>query len=712
MSSTFRAQAAITGIVVPLVRLLFDGGANYLGLTLEGSSMELAGDNYLGLLTAWPAGNGGLNVKTFAPLVSNARLPINNGKIHETQRASDWFEDGGNASGFHNRVAEIRLWTPGITTWADCFRQFYGKVRDVKPGLGVMNVLLQDDSEGTLSQLTLPRSQVNLTDHPDAPSFELGKYVPICIGAIDRAPGVFTKGDVSGGIGQRVQFDDVAYAPDGLHSFITETVYGQTFGPLYVATGDAVNQEANINETDEKANCRIRLNASAASTFTIRIIPAPIGEDGWTAANPENAIDGNTATSTVENSLGNYDKTLEIIVPHPGEKLAGKTASTYALCRVKAALDAVSVGTLTITLEGNILTVNVVQETVANSSTEFNNIDGPDGLTDKQLSSSHFLDDWQFTYRAKVINNPSPKQATSTLYELTIYATLVSGSGALEWKWLVNLKGRKDDGSGTYTGSAGALIENPADVMRQILANDCAVANIDTAAFTTARTARSGWKYAFSYGINDSATARKLFTKWGQDALMAIFYNLDNELTIKAIADTYSDSDVDRTLDWKVLERLGKIVPGRTSIEDIITKVVVNYNWNYVSGNYASQVTAESTTMQTKYNVTAAETTLTLDLPEVRHTTTAQNIADRILKWRQQPHNLLEVPLPVEDWDLAPGDVYKLTNVDGKAAGLGEDVTVEVTRAGQPIYPYWWIYQTPWGGGAKTAKAIQLHKTT
>ena len=41
---------------------------------------------------------------------------------------------------------------------------------------------------------------------------------------------------------------------------------------------------------------------------------------------------------------------------------------------------------------------------------------------------------------------------------------------------------------------------------------------------------------------------------------------------------------------------------------------------------------------------------------------------------------------------------------------FGEDITVDVTRTGQTIYKYWWIYDVKRSSTGVKIKAMQLHK--
>ena len=97
--------------------------------------------------------------------------------------------------------------------------------------------------------------------------------------------------------------------------------------------------------------------------------------------------------------------------------------------------------------------------------------------------------------------------------------------------------GLKDDGSGTYTGSANALIENPADLIRFLLFDDeiglgesTSIADLTT--FTTART-DLGDTYDLSFAVEGQTFATDLILKILRQTRLILAVNREGELWLK-----------------------------------------------------------------------------------------------------------------------------------------------------------------------------------
>jgi len=111
-------------------------------------------------------------------------------------------------------------------------------------------------------------------------------------------------------------------------------------------------------------------------------------------------------------------------------------------------------------------------------------------------------------------------QTTATNYSYWRLATNYDTDAVGKMLFKTGQKGLKDDGSGTYTGSADALIENPADVARFFLQDDefgmdFPDSALDTTAFGNVRTNLSN----DGITLNFSLEKKKKFT--GPDGLIA-----------------------------------------------------------------------------------------------------------------------------------------------------------------------------------------------
>jgi len=100
--------------------------------------------------------------------------------------------------------------------------------------------------------------------------------------------------------------------------------------------------------------------------------------------------------------------------------------------------------------------------------------------------------------------------------------------------YYIRCKGRPDDASGTITGSASSLIENPSHVIESIARDEMSMTDseIDTAAFDTLATDLSGWKYAFQ--LLERKGTREIIGGLAEQGRTKAYWDESNLLTAQA----------------------------------------------------------------------------------------------------------------------------------------------------------------------------------
>jgi hypothetical protein len=167
----------------------------------------------------------------------------------------------------------------------------------------------------------------------------------------------------------------------------------------------------------------------------------------------------------------------------------------------------------------------------------------------------------------------------------------------------IKAKGRYDDGSGTVTGTASALIENPSHVIESIARDEMSLttAEIDTAAFDTAATALTGRKFAFQ--LLEQKPARELLNDLAFQARLKLWWDEQDRLTCKKFSATAyfpnSGTDIPGALDTYTTtgEPTGgsftthQIISGpkltRMELDDVKNDFILKYKKNYATGEYS-----------------------------------------------------------------------------------------------------------------------------
>ncbi len=730
VSTAWKNSAQLSKQVVALVRLHYGDETSYIAIS--SGSIQGFDEEYRPMLLSSPVSTSGVDMFTHKFQASDISLKVSNGDYHPGVKFSDLFSDtslgAGNDFGFENRRVDIKLWVPGITTFADCIQYFNGVVRDIQHTDTGIILSIQDKREiihheiGTL-----------LTDSDAA---ETGQGLPeesrSKIKPIIHGNHIYLMGDNSKSL------DTVST----IHSLIACAYLGIDSSNKHrwqVASHklDQINAEGDDSEqqqiwgSDSLLGRFVRL----ASTFTLEqndssgcIISHandPAFFDYWfskgtvvgsisgsgTTSNPTNVNDKDYSTSgelagnvaAVQGSSQRFD------VPFANYDDQG--LSDDDITEVKILI----YGLLTylgVAGDGDEEVEIGLGEApfgeLLSLSTQY-----PTGgsFPAARLSSTlatHTLADIGQDQRVQLEkqNNNANTGATFDAYEmnkqikytrLALLSLLSGGRGREYDTWINN---RTQTETHADNGATGGLIENLAGQIESLYRDELGRvdADFDLASLNVASNDNTD---VFAFSITKVVNSLSFIAKLCQDGRSFIWLEPSGKIRMKVLEDTYSSSD--RKIDFRTL-----LAPKftRTKPQRIFTAVKVKYNWNG-SSHIIETAISEDTAMQDKYNVTEAESTLAYDSRSINNSTTAENLRAYLLsQWKQQ-HNQVEFRVGIEHIDLDLGDIVEFDNVQLKPFGL--DITQSNTIAGQDILQYWWIYNVKRSINGATIKAFQLH---
>jgi hypothetical protein len=175
--------------------------------------------------------------------------------------------------------------------------------------------------------------------------------------------------------------------------------------------------------------------------------------------------------------------------------------------------------------------------------------------------------------------------------------------------------GRIDDISGTITGVAISLIENPAHIIESLIVNDSGIPTTEIAAasFDAAATALSGWKFAFQ--LNEETGIENVFNYNGETGIVdniaqqcnaIVLEDYTGKLKMKVFDPTGNFPTSGATLpnDLDIFEYSGSPSDGsltrhpmyafalnRINIDDTYNDFILKYNQNYATMKYESVLT-------------------------------------------------------------------------------------------------------------------------
>jgi hypothetical protein len=224
-------------------------------------------------------------------------------------------------------------------------------------------------------------------------------------------------------------------------------------------------------------------------------------------------------------------------------------------------------------------------------------------------------------------------------------------------------------GSGTYTGSANSLINNPSDVIRYSLINDFgfAAGEIDTTTFDAARSDHSSSSLQFDFVVDfpmgqDSkrpsiflqelawqcgSALRWIANKWYLDYLVGLPPTADKTIaSTELVGQSFFEFD-------------------ETERTEIRNKMITKYGRNYgkfeTDAKDSDWLYTYEKSLQPSIDI-YGERQQEYEFYAVQDETTAQVITEWQLSARGTPRTLIQFDIFFENFDLAIGDTFDISN--------------------------------------------------
>ena len=221
----------------------------------------------------------------------------------------------------------------------------------------------------------------------------------------------------------------------------------------------------------------------------------------------------------------------------------------------------------------------------------------------------------------------------------------------------------------------------------------------------------SGWVYAFT--VDKKISSKKLIEGIASASPFIPRFNNMGEFKFVKIPDdggsvtTNSDESVSPNHTIKEAEVIDFSF-SRTKIEDVCTKVIFKYNWDYARGefndsveSFASEILGNDIYDYYGFQETGddpdAESTVTIDDDRgkyIREGYTAQDFADWYLLWNANQHLKMKVKLPLKYMNLEIGDFIDFDAILGGVNPYGINYIEDGEVNGQEVFKTFLITST------------------
>lgn len=718
-----RNSLQITKKGTVLVRLFYGDGTSYIAIASQPALPGWTDNIYRPMLLSSPVTSSSVDMFTHKFKASELRLEISNGDYHPRVKFSDLVTDSSlgadNDWGFENRTCEIRLQTQGVATWNNSIQLFKGVVRDIVHTATQVTFSVQDEREIIHSEIGVLIQDTDAADTAQGlPDNSIGKVKPIIYGVHISNVGDDSKAlDVISTVTDFVPCLYLGIDSSDKHLWF---VANHKIDEINNDSDDADQQQ--IWGFDSNIDRFVRLSTE----FTVEqndsngcIISHPNNPDyldmwfgkgavtvnqGGTGshtnfANPVRISDKDFTTNAtgILDGPASVNDFIDADIPFPAYDNQAISDDDIDKVRILVYIKATPAGGAN---SGN----------YAIDFQEAETLPDPEGASypDLRISSGTGLSPTLLSIAETVtlrvlctVIMLGGEDVTIDVYEIykqIKYRTnkiipLYFGGTAREYTFT---RGGHDE------ASTGALIENPAGVIEDVYLNELGriAVDIDTSNFDTSSNTLTSWK--FSFYLNKLTNSLKLIQDLVRSCRSFVWLKPDGTVTMKTINDTYTSSD--RKINFKQT-----INPqfSRTTPQNQFTAVNILYGDNGKGASNVDTGISQDNTMQTKYNLTEAQSTLNFRTKYISDSATATNLRSYLLAQWKQLHNIISFGTGLEYIDLDIGDIIEFTNVPFKV--FGEDITGDVTRAGQIIYKYWWIFDVKRSSTGIKIKAFQLH---
>jgi hypothetical protein len=181
--------------------------------------------------------------------------------------------------------------------------------------------------------------------------------------------------------------------------------------------------------------------------------------------------------------------------------------------------------------------------------------------------------------------------------------TDIAATYQLDAQFLGNIKGQPDDGSGTFTGSAAALIERPSDIANHFLQTYAGVASSDietgsstTGSFVLARSVlRNGSPNDLKLAawIGDRTTVQRVLQGLCEQSGMCIYQDRFTDKWLCHVWKPGAAADYDRALSWDGNDFMS-FECEETSVVDVRTAIRVKYGYDHFKNRTAYETWVNS----------------------------------------------------------------------------------------------------------------------
>ena len=291
--------------------------------------------------------------------------------------------------------------------------------------------------------------------------------------------------------------------------------------------------------------------------------------------------------------------------------------------------------------------------------------------------------------------------------------------------FFVGTKGRKNENNPNL--SPDEFFENPIDIIYDLVVSELGHDAIDEAEYLEAKKAHKyvdsnnlvqDWKFGFT--INKKINSKKLIEDIAKSTKCFPKFKNDGTFGFNTIKDTYTFSDADANgvehyndyanahliKESEVISYSFK----KTKPEQIYKKVTVSYKKDYSDNSYLETASSIDLVSDEYYGIEdSADAHLELESDYIRHSGTANQLANFLLEQYKNDHLIFNLKLPLQYIDLEIGDLVKFETLFNGVTAYGISYTVQAMVNEQIRLPLFMVTSTQKNLDSISIECMQLH---
>lgn len=271
------------------------------------------------------------------------------------------------------------------------------------------------------------------------------------------------------------------------------------------------------------------------------------------------------------------------------------------------------------------------------------------------------------------------------------------------------------------------LIENPIDIIYDLVRSELGHNAINEAEYKEAKDAHLGWKFGFTVNkkinskklIEDIAKSTKCFPKFKNDGTFG-FNSIKDSYTVSNIVGGVDTGDYNTAHLIKESEVISYSFK-KTKPEQIVSEVGIQYKKDYAQDSYLKDVFNYIGTQYgyTKFDSSGNEVYYGIDDPEdaylefesdyIRNDDTAHKLREFLFEHNRNDHLIFNLKLPLQYINLEIGDLVKFRDLFNGVKAYGIDYRRIEQPNGQYYYPLFMVTATTKNLDSVSIECMQLH---